>query len=210
MGSFARRSVIVASLVLAIVCVTSPAFLAQEKKGGAVKVKGGARKTTISGAVFDSDDDPIRGVVVHILVAGKVGSVGRATTDIKGAFAIALDLSGPFDVTFTKNKYRGCGVSFLAKQTDQCIGKVLYRKGEKMPLSAAHDHLLFLDRMLFQSLTLEPKGRSILFATLSDEGERGNPLGVNAPIEFSSTSDAATMISIRQKDLATSIKKALN
>lgn len=205
MGS-ARGAFAVTLAILSIFCLGGPLFLAQEKKDGKDKEK--PKKPEVSGRVFDSDNRPLAGVAVTVWVMGKGDSVAKATTGKDGSYSITVEAESPFDVSFTKSKYRPCGVAYLAKQSPQQIGKVLYRRGEKMPVSAAHDHLQFVDRVAVLAASIAEKKerlafKSALFGVDKDE----DPLGFKDGIEFSDKSAATDLLFSRQGDLKQAISR---
>jgi hypothetical protein len=94
-----------ARVALASVAFVCLAFILLQLKHPAYTAA--PKKITIEGYVFDTAGKPIGGVDVGVWVVGKVDSVGGGTTEPKtGKYSFAMKLTGSFDISYTKSKYR--------------------------------------------------------------------------------------------------------
>jgi hypothetical protein len=138
------------TFVLILLCLSPLQAETQEKK----------KKVRLEGFVYDSADKPLGGVDVSVWVTGKSGSVGGTqTANQTGKYSVEIEVSGAFDISYTMSNYKSSVVNHLAENNNQQISKVMYRKGEKMPPSAAHAYLQSLERMTFLANSLRKEAR---------------------------------------------------
>ena len=158
------------------------------------------KKTRIEGHTFNSAGKPLLGVDVTVWVLGQKDSVIAQRTDKTGKYLLEAELSGPFDISYVKAKYRLAVVSRLAGQENQRISKVLYRKGEVTPVTAIHDYLLGIDRIVVLALSLEKPSRVSFLKQLKDEDEERFELAkLSLPTKMDA--DLQSLLQARQDDL---------
>lgn len=140
-------------LVLAVVALS----VSSDDKGAAGATDG---KTYVNGVVLDRDKKPIAGAEVALLVTGKNDSVAGIKSERNtGAYRFAVVLTGAFDISFTKAGYHPCVSKQLVEGHEHKISVVLYKRGERMSSSAAHDYLQSVDRLVFLMTAINRAGR---------------------------------------------------
>jgi hypothetical protein len=146
------KKAVFACLVLPLLAVGSQARQDEKPRNA-----GGRKKVHLEGFVFDGAGKPIAGVSVSALVSGASGSAGTTRTDATGKYAFDIDAAAPFDITYHHSQHYLGVVEYLADKKDQQISTVLYKRGQRMPASAAHAYYQALERLAFHASTL-PRG----------------------------------------------------
>lgn len=112
---------------------------------------------SVDGKVMGSKNQPVGGVDVAIYIPGNKTAIASQTSDYKtGEYHFAkLQLNSAFDIVYTHSKYELATVSRLANNDNQHVSKVVYLKGEPMPLTALQERFLSNRRLVFLATAID-------------------------------------------------------
>jgi hypothetical protein len=158
-----------------------------------------AKSITIEGYILDSDGKPLPGVEIAVWVVGKEDAISTTKSDKTGKYILkGLTLSGSFDVAYTHSRLMPSVISRLAESENQQISKVLYRKGERVSASVAHDYVQSVDRIAFLALALAKDQRKQFLAHLQESD--------NTP-QFGLRESIPLIVEGTQKDVSEAIEE---